>query len=57
MIGAGIRRDRTSRPGWAEPGKVEELHGQLLELAGSQNKAPSGGVSIPATLMRVTVSV
>jgi len=38
-------------------GKVEELHGQLLELAKSQNKSPNGGTSIPATFLRVTVSV
>ena len=38
-------------------GKVEELHNQLLELAKSQNKSPNGGTSIPATFLRVTVSV
>ena len=36
-------------------GKVDELHGQLLELAVAQNQATDGGVSISATFMRVTV--
>jgi ubiquinone/menaquinone biosynthesis C-methylase UbiE len=36
--------------------KVEELHNQLLELAKSQNKSPSGGTAIPATFLRVTVN-
>jgi SAM-dependent methyltransferase len=38
-------------------GKTDELHGQLLELAKSQNKSANGGTSIPATFMRVTVSI
>jgi ubiquinone/menaquinone biosynthesis C-methylase UbiE len=38
-------------------GKVDELHGQLLELAKAQNKSRDGSTSIPATFMRVTVSV
>jgi len=38
-------------------GKTDELHGQLLELANSQNKSANGGTSIPATFMRVTVSI
>lgn len=38
-------------------GKVKELHGQLVELANSQNKSKDGSTSIPATFMRVTVSV
>ena len=38
-------------------GKVEELHSQLLELAKSQNQSTDGGTSIPATFMRVTVSL
>ena len=37
--------------------KVEELHRQLWELAKSQNQNAGGGVSIPATFLRVTVSV
>ncbi len=37
-------------------GKVEELHRQLLELANAQNRSKNGGVSIPATFLRVTVS-
>jgi ubiquinone/menaquinone biosynthesis C-methylase UbiE len=38
-------------------GKEDELHKQLLDLANSQNKSPNGGTLIPATFMRVTVSV
>ncbi len=38
-------------------GKVEELHGQLVELAKSQNMSANGGTSIPATFLRVTVSL
>jgi len=37
-------------------GKVEELHGQILELAKAQNTATSG-TSIPATFLRVSVRV
>jgi SAM-dependent methyltransferase len=36
-------------------GRVDELHGQLLELARSQNTRTGGGTSIPATFLRVTV--
>lgn len=36
-------------------GKVDELHGQLLELAKSQNTRTGRGTSIPATFLRVTV--
>src|SRR3989344_4040074 len=38
-------------------GKVKELHSQLLELAKTQNKSTDGSTSIPATFMRVTVSL
>jgi ubiquinone/menaquinone biosynthesis C-methylase UbiE len=38
-------------------GKVNELHAQLLELAKAQNKGGGGSTSMPATFMRVTVSV
>jgi hypothetical protein len=38
-------------------GKTEELHRQLVNLANAQNKATGGGTSIPATFMRITVSV
>lgn len=38
-------------------GKVEELRRQLVELAIAQNKSTDGGTSIPATFMRVTVSL
>ena len=41
----------------AKNGKVEELHSQLLQLAKSQNKSRNGGTVIPATFLRVTVSV
>jgi SAM-dependent methyltransferase len=38
-------------------GKEVELHEQLVELANSQNKSKDTGTMIPATFMRVTVSV
>lgn len=38
-------------------GKVDELHRQLLELAKAQNKGGEARTSMPATFMRVTVSV
>lgn len=38
-------------------GKVDELHRQILELAKSHNKKVDGGTSIPATFLRVTVSL
>jgi ubiquinone/menaquinone biosynthesis C-methylase UbiE len=38
-------------------GKTEELFGQLVELAKSQNRSANGGTSIPATFLRVTVEV
>jgi ubiquinone/menaquinone biosynthesis C-methylase UbiE len=38
-------------------GRVEELHNQLLQLAHAHNHATDGGTSIPATFMRVTVSL
>ena len=38
-------------------GKVEELHGLLLNLAKAQNKSLNGGTSIPAAFLRVTVNV
>jgi ubiquinone/menaquinone biosynthesis C-methylase UbiE len=42
----------------AEPnGKVEELHRQLVELANAQNESETGGTSIPAAFLRVTVSL
>jgi ubiquinone/menaquinone biosynthesis C-methylase UbiE len=38
-------------------GSVDKLHSQLLELAKSQNKSADGSISIPATYLRVTVSL
>lgn len=38
-------------------GKVDELHRQILELAKAHNKKTDGGTSIPATFLRVTVSL
>jgi hypothetical protein len=38
-------------------GKAEELRRELIELALAQNKGVEGGTSIPATFLRVTVSV
>ena len=38
-------------------GKAEELHTQLVELANSHNKSKDAGTFIPATFMRVSVSI
>src|SRR5579862_2746124 len=38
-------------------GKVDDLHRQLVELANAQNKSKDAGTLIPATFMRVTVSL
>jgi len=38
-------------------GKAEDLHTQLVELAKAQNKSKDAGTFIPATFMRVTVSI
>ena len=38
-------------------GKVAELHSQLVDMANAQNKSENTGTLIPATFMRVTVSV
>ena len=38
-------------------GKAEELHGQLVALAKSQNKRTDGGTFISATFLRVTVNL
>jgi ubiquinone/menaquinone biosynthesis C-methylase UbiE len=38
-------------------GRTEELHNQLVELANAQNASTEGGTSIPATFLRVTVSL
>ena len=38
-------------------GKAEELHKQLVELANSQNKSKDAGTFIPATFMRITVTL
>jgi hypothetical protein len=38
-------------------GRAKELHSQLVELANSQNKSKGAGTFIPATFMRVTVSL
>jgi ubiquinone/menaquinone biosynthesis C-methylase UbiE len=38
-------------------GKAEDLHKQLLDLANAQNKSKNAGTFIPATFMRIIVSV
>jgi ubiquinone/menaquinone biosynthesis C-methylase UbiE len=38
-------------------GKAQELHEQLVKLAKEQNKSKDAGTFIPATFMRVTVSL
>jgi len=40
-----------------QTGRVDELHGQLSELARAQNKSKNGCTSIPATFLRVTVQL
>jgi ubiquinone/menaquinone biosynthesis C-methylase UbiE len=37
--------------------RVDELHNQLVEMARAQNKSANGGTLIPATFMRVTVTL
>jgi len=37
--------------------RQSEFHSQLVELAKAQNQSKNGGTSIPATFLRVTVSV
>jgi hypothetical protein len=39
----------------AQNGRSDELHGQLVALAESQNQGRDGAIAIPATFMRVTV--
>jgi len=38
-------------------GRDEELHSQLLDLAKAHNKSTNDGTLIPATFLRVTVSL
>jgi len=38
-------------------GKGENLQGQLVELARTQNTSRIGGTAIPATFLRMTVSL
>jgi ubiquinone/menaquinone biosynthesis C-methylase UbiE len=38
-------------------GKEEELYSKLVELTKAQNQSKGGGISIPATFLRVTVSL
>ncbi len=38
-------------------GKADDLRSQLVDLANSQNKSNGAGTFIPATFMRVTVSL
>ena len=38
-------------------GRANELHNQLVDLAKSQNKSKNAGTFIPATFLRVTVSL
>jgi hypothetical protein len=38
-------------------GKAQELHSQLVDLANLQNKGTNVATSIPATFLRVTVSL
>src|SRR5438270_3955689 len=38
-------------------GKVDQLHGELVELEKAQNQSANGGTAIPATFLRVTVTI
>jgi ubiquinone/menaquinone biosynthesis C-methylase UbiE len=38
-------------------GKLEQLHRQLVDLANSHNRTSNGGTDIPATFLRVSVTV
>jgi ubiquinone/menaquinone biosynthesis C-methylase UbiE len=38
-------------------GRAEDLHTQLVELATAQNKSKDAGTFIPATFLRVTISI
>jgi SAM-dependent methyltransferase len=38
-------------------GRADELHRQLVALATTHNSSPNGGSSIPATFLRVTISL
>jgi len=40
-----------------QSGRAEELHGQLLDLAKAHNKSTNDGTLIPASFLRVTVSM
>jgi SAM-dependent methyltransferase len=40
-----------------QTGQAEELHGQLVDLATAQNRSTNDGTLIPATFLRVTVSL
>jgi len=40
-----------------QSGRAEELHSQLLDLAKAHNKSTNDGTLIPATFLRVTVSL
>ena len=40
-----------------QTGRAEELHSQLLDLANAHNKSTDDGTLIPATFLRVTVSL
>jgi len=40
-----------------QSGRAEELHSELLGLAKAHNKSTNDGTLIPATFLRVTVSL
>ena len=40
-----------------QSGRAEELHSQLLDLANAHNKSTNDGTLIPASFLRVTVSL
>jgi SAM-dependent methyltransferase len=40
-----------------QSGRGEEFHNQVVELANAQNRSGNGGTSMPATFLRVTVTL
>jgi hypothetical protein len=40
-----------------QSGRAEELHSQLLDLGNAHNKSTNSGTLIPASFLRVTVSL
>jgi hypothetical protein len=58
---AGISADRpfdvAKEVVQVQAGKVEDLHSRLVDLEKAQHQSTNGGPLIPATFLRVTVSL